>query len=110
MTMHGSLIKKIAKILLAMGLTFAGTNLQAQENRKALNSPTPTYPEVARQFRVSGVVKVQVLIAPDGQIKDVKVIGGHPLLVNAVQETLKNWKYAPASNETTAILVFNFRP
>jgi hypothetical protein len=40
----------------------------------------------------------------------VKVIGGDPVLVNAVEDTLKNWKYAPASSETTAILVFNFRP
>ena len=101
---------RLAKILLAMGLTFAGTNLRAQEDRKALKSPTPAYTEVARKFSVSGVVKVQVLIAPDGQIKDVKVIGGHPLLVSAVQETLKSWKYAPASSETTAILVFNFHP
>ena len=104
--------KRTAKVLLAMamGLTFAGTSLHAQEDRKALKNPTPAYPEVARKFSVSGVVKVQVLIAPDGQIKDVKVIGGHPLLVSAVQETLKNWKYAPASNETTATLVFNFHP
>jgi len=102
--------RKVAQILLAMGLSFAGAGAQAQESRKALNNPTPVYPETARQFRLSGVVKVQVLIAPDGQIKDVKVVGGHPLLVNAVQDTLKNWKYAPASNETTATLVFNFHP
>lgn len=102
--------KRVAQILLAMGLSFAGASAHAQESRKALNRPTPTYPETARQFRLSGVVKVQILIAPDGQIKDVKVIGGHPLLVNAVQETLKNWKYAPASSETTATLVFNFHP
>ena len=102
--------KRVAKILLVMGLSFAGAGARAQETRKTLNSPTPAYPETARQFRLSGVVKVQVLIAPDGQIKDVKVIGGHPLLVSAVQDTLKNWKYAPASNETTATLVFNFRP
>lgn len=102
--------RKVAQILLAVGLSFAGAGAHAQESRKALNSPTPVYPETARQFRLSGVVKVQVLIAPDGQIKDVKVIGGHPLLVSAVQDSLKNWKYAPASNETTATLVFNFHP
>src|SRR5215467_12362867 len=102
--------KKVAHALLAIGLGLAGANLQAQENRKALNSPTPVYPETARQFRLTGVVKVQVLIAPDGQIKDVKVLGGHPVLVNAVQETLKSWKYAPASSESTATLVFNFHP
>ena len=102
--------KRMARILLAMGLSFAGASVHAQETRKALNNPTPVYPETARQFRLSGVVKVQVVVAPDGQIKDVKVIGGHPLLVNAVQETLKNWKYAPASSETTVTLVFNFHP
>ena len=102
--------KRVARILLAMGLSFGGATLQAQETRKALNKPTPVYPETARQFRLSGVVKVQILIAPDGRIKDVKVIGGHPLLVNAVQDTLKSWKYAPASGETTATLVFNFHP
>ncbi|HEV2197268.1 MAG TPA: energy transducer TonB [Candidatus Acidoferrum sp.] len=102
--------KRVAQILLAMGLSFAGTGVHAQETRKTLNNPTPVYPETARQFRLSGVVKVQVLIAPDGQIKDVKVIGGHPLLVSAVQDTLKNWKYVPASSETTVTLVFNFHP
>ena len=108
MEMHTK--KRVAQVLLAMGLSLAGATLQAQETRKALNSPTPVYPETARQFRLSGVVKVQIVIAPDGQIKDVKVIGGHPVLVNAVQDTLKNWKYAPASSETTATLVFNFHP
>lgn len=109
----------VAKILLTMALGLGVPGLRAQETRKLLNSPTPTYPETARQFRLSGVVKVQVVIAPDGQIKEVKVIGGHPqlpmarshvVLVNAVEDTLKNWKYAPASSETTAILVFNFHP
>ena len=102
--------KRIAQILLAMGLSFAGAGVHAQETRKALNNPAPAYPETARQFRLSGVVKVQVLVAPDGQIKEVKVIGGHPVLVSAVQDTLKNWKYTPASSETTVTLVFNFHP
>src|SRR5215472_13778507 len=102
--------KRVAQILLAMGFSFAGEGAHAQKVRKTLNSPTPVYPATARQFRLTGVVKVQVVIAPDGQIKDVKVLGGHPVLVNAVQETLKNWKYAPASSETTATLVFNFHP
>ena len=101
----------VAKILITMGLGLGVPGLRAQEARKLLNSPTPTYPETARQFRLSGVVKVQVVIAPDGQIKEVKVIGRHPVLVNASRTRyLKNWKYAPASTETTAILVFNFHP
>ena len=102
--------RRVARFLLMMGLGLGVPGLRAQEARKLLNSPTPTYPETARQFRLSGIVKVEVLIAPGGQIKEVKVIGGHPVLVNAVQDTLKNWKYAPSSVETTATLVFNFHP
>lgn len=96
--------------LLAMALGLGVANLQAQESRKAVSNPVPTYPEVARKLRLSGVVKVQVVIGADGRIKDKTVIGGHPILVNAVEDTLKNWKYAPASGETTTQLEFNFHP
>jgi TonB family protein len=106
--MQRTIRSRAAQILLAMGLTLGVPSLHAQENRKVIANPTPAYPETARRFRLSGVVKIQVLIAPDGQIKDVKVIGGHPLLVSAVQDALKNWKYAPASGETA--LEFSFHP
>ncbi len=98
------------QILVLLGFSFSASNLLAQENRKLVSNPTPIYPEIAKRLRLSGVVKVQITIAPDGQVKDVRIIGGHPLLVNAVQDTLKNWKYAPASTETTASLEFSFHP
>jgi TonB family protein len=96
--------------LLAMALSLGAANLQGQESRKVLSNPVPVYPETAKKFRLSGVVKVQVVIAPDGHIKETKIIGGHPLLVFAVEDTLRSWKYAPASSETTMQLEFNFHP
>ena len=96
--------------LLAMALSLGVANLQAQDCRKAVSNPVPAYPEVAKRLRLTGVVKVQVVIGADGRIKETNVIGGHPILVNAVEETLKNWKYAPASGETTTQLEFNFHP
>src|SRR5215510_12583980 len=104
------MLKRRMQILMLLRFSFSASNLLAQENRKLVSNPTPVYPETAKRFRLSGVVKVQVTIAPDGQIRDIKVIGGHPLLVNAVQDTLKNWKYAPASSETSASLEFSFHP
>jgi TonB family protein len=95
---------------LAMTLSLGVGNLQAQEGRKVLSNPVPVYPEVARRLRLTGVVKVQVVIGADGRIKEKNVIGGHPILVSAVEDTLKNWKYAPASGETTTQLEFNFHP
>jgi len=96
--------------VLAMALWVGVENLQAQEGRKVLSNPVPTYPEVAKKMRLVGTVKVQIVIGTDGKIKGTSFIGGHPVLVNAVEETLKNWKYAPGSGETTTQLEFNFHP
>jgi TonB family protein len=95
---------------MAMALFLAVVNLPAQENRKALSNPEPPYPEVARRLRLAGVVKVQVTIGTDGKIKETKIMGGHPIFVNSVEQTLKDWKYAPAGTETTTQLEFTFRP
>jgi outer membrane biosynthesis protein TonB len=91
-------------------LTFSAVSLSAQESRKLIAQPAPVYPEMAKKFALTGVVKVQVVIAPDGHIKDMKFIGGHPLLVATVEDTLKHWRYAPASGESTDVLEFNFHP
>jgi len=93
--------------VLVLGLAITAS---AQEGRKLIEQPAPAYPEIARRARLSGTVKVEVLIAPDGKVKDVKVIGGHPLFVDATIEALKKWKYAPSSAEATAALEFNFHP
>jgi outer membrane biosynthesis protein TonB len=96
--------------LLAMALGLGTMDLRAQESRKALSNPAPVYPEVARKIHLAGTVKVQIVIGADGRIKEKNFIGGHPVLVSAVEETLKNWKYASASGETTTQLEFNFHP
>jgi TonB family protein len=107
---RAKLTKIAARSFLAMVLLLTAVNLPAQEGRKLISNPTPAYPETAKRFRLTGVVKVEVVVAPDGKIKSTKIIGGHPLLVNAVEETLKGWRYAPAATETTAVLEFKFNP
>ena len=102
--------RMVGGALLAMALTLGTSNLQAQEGRKVLSNPVPVYPEVARKMHLTGTVKVQVVIGTDGRIKEKIFIGGHPVLVSAVDDTLKNWKYAPASGETSTQLEFNFHP
>lgn len=99
-----------SKVLVLAVVSLCGVNLSGQEARRAVVQPTPAYPEMAKQFRLSGTVKVQVVIAPDGQIKETKVIGGHPLLAEAALNALKKWKFAPSNAETTQVLEFNFRP
>lgn len=101
---------RTACAMLVIGMGLRGPSAVAQEHRKAISHPAPVYPEIAKRMQLAGTVKVQVVIAPDGQIKDTRVIGGHPILVNTVQETLKNWKYATSTSETTLVLEFSFQP
>jgi outer membrane biosynthesis protein TonB len=48
------------------------------------------------------------VITPDGRVKSTRVIGGHPLLVQACQDAVKEWKFMAAPEETTQIVECGF--
>jgi len=100
--------KKRALAILGLTLSLTGGTMLAQQERKVLENPTPDYPPLARKLRITGSVKVTALVGTDGLIKDVQVHGGNPVLVQEVENTLKKWKYAPASNETKIEMEFKF--
>ena len=83
---------------------------QEQGTRKAKSKVAPTYPELARKMRIAGVVKVQVTVAPDGVVKDTRLVGGHPVLANAVMDAVKKWRFETRPQETTENLEFRFDP
>jgi TonB family protein len=83
---------------------------QEQSARKAKNKVTPAYPELARRMKISGVVKVQVTVAPNGTVKNTRLMGGHPVLVNAVMDAVKEWRFEAGKDETTENLEFRFNP
>jgi TonB family protein len=100
----------LLKAFFLFALSLAATAVYGQEARKAIVKFTPEYPELARRMQLSGVVKVEVTIAPNGQVKNTRVIGGHPVLVAAVTSAVQRWKFAPGSAETSQTLEFNFHP
>jgi len=55
----------------------------------------PTYPPLARQARIQGVVILQAQISKDGNIENLQLISGHPMLAPAAIEAVKQWKYKP---------------
>jgi len=55
----------------------------------------PTYPPLARQARIQGVVILQAQISKDGTIQNLQLISGHPMLAPAVIEAVKQWRYKP---------------
>jgi protein TonB len=61
---------------------------------KLIDSPPPVYPDMARNIRLQGVVKLHVLVDKDGKISGMRVISGHPLLVPPAMEAVKQWRYS----------------
>jgi TonB family protein len=88
--------------------TLAQTGSTDESKRKVKTKTAPIYPDLARRMNVTGKVKIEVVIAPDGRVKTTRVIGGHPLLVQACQDAVKEWKFVSAPEETTQIVEFDF--
>ncbi|HVZ17948.1 MAG TPA: energy transducer TonB [Terriglobales bacterium] len=100
----------IALMALAVGSVIATPARAQDESRRVRSKVAPTYPELAKRMNVSGTVKLQVVVAPNGTVKSAKVIGGHPLLVDPAVDAVKKWRYEPASDETTSVVEFKFDP
>ena len=91
-------------------LSLASAQTMSDEGKRKLKTKSGvTYPELARRMNISGKVRIEVVIAPDGRVRSVKAIGGHPLLVQACIDAAKDWKYEPAAEETTQIVELEFR-
>jgi TonB family protein len=97
----------IALLILA-STGFSQTSGTDEGKRKIKSKTSPAYPELARRMNVSGKVKIEVIITPDGHVRSTRVLGGHPLLVQVCQDAVKEWKFFPAPEETTQIVEFDF--
>jgi TonB family protein len=93
---------------LAVACVRAQTGSTDEGKRKVKSKVLPAYPELAKRMNVAGKVKIEVVITPDGRVKSTRVIGGHPLLVQACQDAVKEWKFVAAPEETTQIVEFEF--
>jgi TonB family protein len=69
-----------------------GANVQ---QAKLVQHPFPVYPPLAKQARISGVVRLNAIIGKDGAVQDLTVVSGHPVLVPAAMEAVKQWVYEP---------------
>lgn len=73
-------------------------------------SVPPEYPELARNMNLKGTAQVEAVVRPDGTVKDVRILGGHPLLADALARAVKQWRYQPAARQTTELVKFTFDP
>ena len=70
----------------------------------------PVYPELARRTNISGTVKLDAVIAPDGKVKATDVIGGNPILVQAAVDAVRKWRFEAAAQQTKERIELKFSP
>lgn len=103
----------MAKLLVLSALLLGSasiTPMLAQEtSRKLKSGPPPEYPELARKLNITGSARVRLTIAADGRVKDVKELGGNPVLLKSLVDAVKKWKYETSTTESVVEVTFNFK-
>jgi TonB family protein len=82
---------------------------QGESKRNPTAKVQPKFPALARQLKLSGKVKVEVIVTPDGRVKDTRIIGGSPLLVNAALDAIRMWRYEAGPKETVEVIQIDFK-
>ena len=65
------------------------------QSGQIVQQPRPVYPALAKQARIQGTVKLSAWIAKDGTVARLEVLSGHPLLVPAALDAVRQWVYQP---------------
>jgi len=55
----------------------------------------PEYPLLAKQARIQGQVQIDAILDEQGNVVEMRVVSGPPLLHQAALDALKQWKYEP---------------
>jgi TonB family protein len=95
-------------VVLITALLSTSGPAQNELARKVKTKVPPAYPELARRMNIRGTVRLLVVVSPNGAVKDSRVVGGNPILVNSAQDAVRRWKFEPAQEESTGVVEFRF--
>lgn len=76
-------------------LTGGRAGIRSMTKARLIQKTEPVYPPQARQARIQGVVRLAVVIGKDGKVQGATLIEGHPFLVPAAMDAVKQWVYEP---------------
>jgi TonB family protein len=106
----GVVMAVVATVVSAVPIRVGAQDTDNEIVRRAKTKVQPPYPDLARKMNITGTVKVQVVVSPNGTVKEAKVVGGHPVLASAALEAVKKWRFEPAATESTGVVDFKFEP
>jgi protein TonB len=101
----------VALTLCAGVLVKSGTGqVEGRAARKAIDKVAPVYPQLAKRTHIRGMVKLEIVVRPNGSVKSAKVLGGSPVLIESATDAVGKWKFEAASEETTETVQLVFEP
>jgi TonB family protein len=74
-------------------------------DRKIVKKVEAQYPSVLKRRGIGGTVRLKVIIHVDGTVKDVEVLGGNPVLADAAEKAVRQWRFAPGGESTITVAV-----
>ena len=109
-----TLLVAFALLLISVGLGAMSAAAQSSgensSDRKVIARVEPEYPDALKRLYIGGVVRVEVLVAPNGTVKSTKLLGGSPILGQSTMKAVRQWKYAPAAADETLTVKLEFDP
>ena len=86
---------------------------QTQPNaveRKIVTRVEAEYPETLKRLYIGGVVRVEVVVGPNGTVQTTELLGGNPILGQSAMKAIKQWKYASAAAKEKLVVQLEFDP
>ncbi len=106
----GALGLLIVPAFLGISPSLSQTFAQGLKERKLISRVEPEYPAALKQLFIGGVVRIEVLIAPNGSVRKATLLGGSPYLGQAAMKAIKEWKYAPSVSNEIRVEKMEFDP
>ncbi len=76
--------------------------------RKLITRVEPDYPETLKRLNIGGTVRLRVSISAKGNVEDVELLGGNPILGESATAAVKKWVYAAGRSRTIAEVSISF--
>ena len=103
-------ILALLSVICRGGARAAQTYENSPGERKVLSRVDPDYPVALQKLYIGGVVRLEVVVAANGSVRSLKLLGGSPILGQSSMKAIKQWKYAPAVADETLTVKIEFDP
>jgi TonB family protein len=108
----GLLLVCLCVTLASASIVAVRSHAQSEEapgsKRRVRSLGKAQYPDLAKRLNLSGTVKVEVTVGPDGKVKRTRVLGGHPVLAAEAEKAATQTEFEPGPKETTEVIEFKF--